>query len=59
MPTYEFICPRCQATVALQYSIHATPPAPQCPMPVCGARMQRNYTAPGVSFKGDGWGKDK
>lgn len=57
MPMYEFVCPRCQATVALQYSIHASVPVPQCPMPICGVRMQRVYDTPGTIFKGDGWGK--
>lgn len=56
MPTYEWKCPQCDTLLQLMTSINADLIAPKCPE--CDAEMNRLYTAPAVTFKGDGWGKD-
>ena len=51
MPIYEFACQVCQIRVEVDRSIHEERDA-HC----CGQPMNRIYSAPGVSFKGKGWG---
>jgi putative FmdB family regulatory protein len=53
MPIYEFECKVCQISVEVDRSIHEER-NPIC----CGQAMNRLYSAPGISFKGKGWGKD-
>jgi putative FmdB family regulatory protein len=54
MPTYEFACDQCHTTARLQASMHTTTNTPRCR--TCDQLMRRIYTAPGVTFKGNGWG---
>jgi putative FmdB family regulatory protein len=51
MPIYEFECTVCKIRVEVDKSIHEERQA-QC----CGQLMNRVYSAPGISFKGKGWG---
>jgi putative FmdB family regulatory protein len=51
MPIYEFECKVCKIRVEVDKSIHEERDA-QC----CGQLMSRLYSAPGISFKGTGWG---
>jgi putative FmdB family regulatory protein len=51
MPIYEFECAVCKIRVEVDKSIHEDRNA-QC----CGQPMNRLFTAPGISFKGTGWG---
>jgi putative FmdB family regulatory protein len=53
MPTYEFYCDSCDMHKDV------CKPIAQCNDPelcTCGVPMKRLYTAPGISFKGSGWG---
>ena len=54
MPTYEFACAECATTARLQTSMHAANNTPRCWK--CDQPMKRVYTAPGLTFKGRGWG---
>ena len=56
MPIYEYRCHSCDNTAIIRATINQTPQPPQCD--VCQASMIRLWSAPGVSFKGTGWGKD-
>jgi putative FmdB family regulatory protein len=51
MPIYEFECTVCKIRVEVDRSIHEERDA-QC----CGQAMNRIYSAPGISFKGNGLG---
>lgn len=52
MPTYEFKCDVCQMSQAVDGSMHGETLAPLC----CGQLCSRVWSAPAISFKGDGWG---
>lgn len=56
MATYDFKCSKCGGTFTASAPITATPPTPTCA--VCSIPLTRIYNAPGLTFKGDGWGKD-
>jgi putative FmdB family regulatory protein len=51
MPIYEFECSLCKIRVEVDKPIHEERIA-TC----CGQPMTRLYSAPGISFKGTGWG---
>jgi putative FmdB family regulatory protein len=53
MPTYEYECISCNIRYEITEKI-AEHTAPYC----CNLAMRQVYHAPGVSFKGTGWGKD-
>ena len=55
MPTYNFICPSCKETKDITYSITEDAPSVLC---ACGTEMKKTFSAPQVTFKGGGWGKD-
>jgi putative FmdB family regulatory protein len=55
MPVYDFKC-ECGKTSTITISI---PPGEFKMSCVCGKPMARVYSAPAVTFKGSGWGKDK
>lgn len=55
MAIYNFKCQMCNAQAEINIKITEDVIAPMC----CHIPMQRDYTAPGVIFKGTGWGKDK
>ena len=52
MSRYDYGCDTCAAI----YETTDTPESIQC---TCGGTMTRIWTAPGVIFRGTGWGKDK
>ena len=53
MPSYDYHCPLCQASVKVIKSIHSTEEemCTNCKVPLIKA-----FYAPGVTFKGSGWG---
>ena len=53
MPTYEYECISCSIRYEIteKLAVHTTP---YC----CAMMMRQVYHAPGISFKGTGWGKD-
>lgn len=57
MATYEYQCKPCAMKVTEQHPIEKSRPNPKCPK--CRAVMTRLFGAPGLTFKGTGWGQDK
>lgn len=57
MPTYDFKCIDCATTFNVVQGINAKAPHPKCAH--CKKPMTRIYSAPPVTFKGNGWGKDR
>jgi len=56
MPTYDFICPKCNAETSRQLSITGDHTI-TCN---CGELMNKIFTTMPIIFKGNGWaGKDK
>jgi putative FmdB family regulatory protein len=53
MPTYEFKCTKCDAMGTAQLKIEEDK-VMRCPR--CLVFMDRVYSAPGLVFKGGGWG---
>ena len=53
MPKYDFVCLNCEETIEVEMSIHDWH-RPACKN--CGEFMNKVYTAPGLQFKGGGWG---
>lgn len=51
MPTYEFKCAECNKTTEIIAGFNDTVIEPTC----CGGAMTRNYSTPGIIFKGNGW----
>jgi putative FmdB family regulatory protein len=58
MPSYEYVCDSCGASMTETYAIAVEFAPPTCPNPNCKETMTRVYSSPIVTFKGDGWGKD-
>ena len=56
MPTYTFKCEQCQIEVEQHFSVYsnATIWCQPCQIP-----MTKQFSAPSIHFKGDGWGKSK
>ena len=57
MPTYKFICPKCEATFTVIQPLNENIPDPICK--VCRLIMNRVFGVSSVQFKGSGWGRDK
>ena len=53
MPIYEYECISCNIRYELEQKM-AEHTIPYC----CNLLMRQVYHAPGLSFKGTGWGKD-
>jgi putative FmdB family regulatory protein len=53
-PIYQYRCDRCGATFDQKRSFSDSEIAPMCGD--CLISMSRVYSAPSVTFKGDGWG---
>ena len=53
---YEYKCTKCNATISVERSIHEEASTPMCFD--CHESMDRVWSAPTISFKGTGWGKD-
>lgn len=56
MPTYDYRCFTCDARKTEVKAMSSTEPNPDCSK--CKKPMQQIYSAPGLSFRGSGWGKD-
>ena len=54
MALYDYKCPKCNTVETVQHSINDTSPQ----LCTCGEEMRKVYHAPGVTFNGEGWGKD-
>lgn len=54
MPVYDFACD-CGKQQSVTIGISENIKAIVCE---CGEQMKRVYSAPAVTFKGTGWGKD-
>jgi len=57
MPTYEYSCNECGTYGSIHQSFIEDVPVMQCPK--CQITMARMYSAPGLIFKGGGWGGKK
>lgn len=57
MPTYNFKCELCKATVSVTNPINEEVKTPKCLS--CLIEMARVFSEPAVSFKGSGWGSDR
>lgn len=53
MPTYEFKCEECSTTGTVTASM-VEKASMRCPR--CLKEMQQVYSAPGLIFRGGGWG---
>ena len=51
MPTYEYECMECRIKYEIEQSMEDAV-TPLC----CAKSMRQIYSAPGLSFKGTGWG---
>jgi putative FmdB family regulatory protein len=57
MPAYDYKCNTCEASATIVRAIADTEVKPICIK--CQAEMARSYdSAPAITFKGTGWGKD-
>jgi putative FmdB family regulatory protein len=57
MPVYDYKCNTCDLTMTVIRSIKDTESNPICVN--CAKELSRVYdSAPAVTFKGNGWGKD-
>jgi putative FmdB family regulatory protein len=54
MPTYEYSCNECGTYGSIQKSYDDDVTGMDCPK--CNLQMSRIYSAPGLIFKGGGWG---
>jgi putative FmdB family regulatory protein len=53
MPTYDYKCRVCDNVIIVQHSINDSPTV------VCGecqSKRVKVFSAPGIEFKGTGWG---
>lgn len=55
MPIYEYKCQLCSATVEVRRDIAALDEPQLCVQ--CGLVMDRNYSAPAIVFRGEGFYK--
>ena len=53
MPTYDFAYPDCDKTTEIKAAMDEAYIFPWCPD--CGIQMKRNYSVPGLIFKGQGF----
>jgi putative FmdB family regulatory protein len=57
MPVYDYKCQDCESTITIIRSINDDEQVPICAH--CAREMTRAYeSAPAITFKGTGWGKD-
>jgi putative FmdB family regulatory protein len=57
MATYYYKCETCEETANIIVPINEGSTAPDCP--TCKVEMARVFSAPGITFKGSGWGSDR
>jgi putative FmdB family regulatory protein len=56
MPTYIYICTKCEATKEIVADITEDVPKPHCAL--CELEMERKFGLQTIRFIGGGWGKD-
>ena len=54
MPTYDYKCTVCSSIKPVTASFDEEVQAPKCD--TCLTSMARDWSAPGIIFKGTGWG---
>ncbi len=52
MPIYEYSCQKCQAHIEILQKI-TDQPLTRCRK--CGGKLEKQWSAPGIQFKGSGW----
>jgi putative FmdB family regulatory protein len=55
MATYDYKCDKCDVTTQVAYPINENP---VITCEACKSEMSKVFSAPQVTFKGGGWGKD-
>lgn len=56
-PAYDYKCPDCNKTTTVVRAMNDEEAKPICI--TCATEMARSYdSAPAITFKGTGWGKD-
>lgn len=55
MPAYDYKCPEC---AVIMHAKHGMDETPELFCIKCRVQMNKTFSAPQVSFKGGGWGKD-
>lgn len=53
MAHYDYKCPECHVIHTVEHSVNEEPTI-TCKL--CKQPMRKVYYAPGINFKGDGWG---
>lgn len=53
MALYDYKCPKCQDIIAIS---HPMDTAPIILCAVCSSERNKVFSAPGLEFKGGGWG---
>lgn len=52
MPIYEYECRKCKAHIEVFQKLNDKPPT-KCRS--CGGRLEKQFSAPAIQFKGSGW----
>jgi putative FmdB family regulatory protein len=52
MPTYEYACRKCNAHIEILQKL-TDKPLTRCKK--CGGKLEKQWSAPGIQFKGSGW----
>jgi putative FmdB family regulatory protein len=53
MATYDYKCPKCQVILEIAHPINEKP---ELKCETCQSVLNKVYSAPSVTFKGNGWG---
>src|SRR5919199_1088871 len=52
MPIYEYACSKCKAHIEILQKL-SDKPLTRCQK--CGGKLEKQWSAPGIQFKGTGW----
>jgi putative FmdB family regulatory protein len=55
MAVYDYKCRKCETNIEVTHPINDSP---KILCSSCGTKMVKAFSAPGLEFKGSGWGKD-
>ena len=53
MPNYTYVCPICKGSTLYNHPMSETP---EYKCTKCGEKLVKGFSAPLVTFKGNGWG---